>query len=56
MPNDVWFWHNRGETLMQLERWSEAIQAFDRALEIDPSHQPSRDKRAEAQQKLGSEE
>jgi tetratricopeptide (TPR) repeat protein len=53
----VWFWHNRGEALMQLERWEDAIQAFNRALEIDPSHQAARDKRTEARQKLeGGEE
>ena len=53
-PRDVWFWHNRGEALMQLERWEEAVSIFSRALELDPSHRPSREKRTQARQQLGS--
>jgi len=42
--------------LMQLERWHEAVSVFNRALEIDPSHRPSRDKRTQARQRLGDNE
>ena len=52
ISHSAWIWHNLGEALMQLGRWQEAVQAFDRALELDPSHEPSRQKRTYARRHL----
>ena len=41
---------------MQLEQWADAVRIFNKALEIDPAHKPSRDKRTEARRKLGEGE
>jgi tetratricopeptide (TPR) repeat protein len=46
--NDVWFWHNRGEALIALKRYPEAVEMFNQALTINPHHEASRTKRTEA--------
>lgn len=38
---------------MQLGRWEDAISAFSRALEIEPTHAQARGKRTEARQRIG---
>ena len=54
--HDSWFWHNYGEALLNIGDYQEAIAAFERALEINPEHQHSQNKLAEARQRLEEEE
>lgn len=54
--HDSWFWHNYGEALLNIGDYQEAIAAFERALEINPDHQHSQNKLAEARQRLEEEE
>jgi tetratricopeptide (TPR) repeat protein len=37
-PDDHESWYNRGFVLRELGRYQEAIECFDKALSIDPSH------------------
>ena len=39
---DVWFWHNYGEALINTGRYVQASQTLERALEIAPDHDTSR--------------
>jgi len=43
-PADVWNYY--GFSLNAVERWSDALGAFDRALELDPTHHRARGNRA----------
>jgi len=49
-PNDVWFWRNYGDAL---ER---AAMAYERALALEPEHQPTRNKLAFARDSAGNED
>ena len=49
---DSWFWHNYGEALMMLAKYDDAAEAFQQALEINPSHEQSREKLALVQRYL----
>lgn len=36
-PNDVWGWRNRGGTLYSQGKYDEAIECYDKAIEVDPN-------------------
>ncbi len=46
--DDAWFWHNRGDALLRLGDCEQAAEMLQRALELDPQHEPSREKLARA--------
>ena len=40
-PQDYNTWTNQGFTLYKLQRYTEAKEAFEKALEINPDYQPA---------------
>jgi tetratricopeptide (TPR) repeat protein len=46
-------WTIRGEAAWALERYDQAIIAFDKALQVNPDHEPARLLRQQARQTLG---
>ena len=54
-PDDAWFWHNYGDTWLMIENYERAVAALERALAIDPAHEPTRRKIKQAQDHLDSE-
>ena len=44
--DDVWFWHNYGEALTTVGAYERAVEIFERALALDPTHEPTRRKLA----------
>ena len=53
---DVWFWHNCGEAWMALGKYERAIEAFEQALTLDPTHEPTRRQLQQARDLLQTEE
>jgi Ca-activated chloride channel family protein len=53
---DAWFWHNYGEALLALDDCEKGIEAFERALQIDPEHEASLQKLELARQQCQDEE
>jgi tetratricopeptide (TPR) repeat protein len=49
---DVWFWYNQGEALMALGRYADAVDSFNQALNLNPQHESSRNRRTEARRLL----
>jgi predicted O-linked N-acetylglucosamine transferase (SPINDLY family) len=45
-PGAAAVFHNRGAVLVGLERYREAMESYDRALELDPGYTPARTNRA----------
>ena len=37
-PDNTWTWHDKGQTLGHLQRAEEALEAFERAIELDPEN------------------
>ena len=54
--DDVWFWHNCGEALTMIGDYDRAIEMFERALALDPTHEPTRRKLQQARDRLKTEE
>jgi tetratricopeptide (TPR) repeat protein len=53
---DAWFWHNYGEALLMTGECDAAIEALNRALEIDPTHEPTLKKLEIAYERCHGEE
>lgn len=49
---DLWFWHNYAEALHLANQHVAALNALQKALEIDPNHLPSQHKQAQIQREL----
>lgn len=41
-PKSLKAWYFRGRAFFELEEYDQAVQSFKSALEVDPSHKPSR--------------
>lgn len=52
-PDSLWFQSNRGLLLLRLKRWAEAVEAFDRAIEIDGEDGKAYEMRGMALKSLG---
>jgi tetratricopeptide (TPR) repeat protein len=52
LERSAWAWYNKGEMLVELGQYTEAIRALNRALEINPAHKQASLKRIEARRKL----
>lgn len=55
-PNDFWNNYERGKKLMELERFEEAISAFDKAQEIEPENRYPYADKALVKYKMGDKE
>jgi tetratricopeptide (TPR) repeat protein len=45
-------WYNKGIALMNLEKFLEAIRAFDKAIALNPNDHEARQQRDQAQEKI----
>jgi len=55
-PKSFWYNYERGKKLMELERFEEAISAFDRAQEIEPENRNPYADKALVKYKMGDKE
>lgn len=55
-PDDFYNYYAKGRKLLDLERYQEAIELFDKVLDIEPGHHYSRADKAFAQYMLGDKE
>jgi predicted Zn-dependent protease len=51
-PSNAWFWYNRGEVLVHVNDYEQAMVMYSRALEADPQHNLSRIKLEEMRRRL----
>ncbi|MDZ4764459.1 MAG: tetratricopeptide repeat protein [Chloroflexota bacterium] len=51
--DDVWFWYNFGDALLVIGEIKSAIAMFEKALALDPTHEPSQKKLKTARDHLG---
>ena len=55
-PNDPFMHYGVGLECVQLERWEEALAAFERTLEVDPQYSAAYSQKARVELKLGRRE